>query len=131
MRERERESERERERERSETRAFTVRELVRGSTRTGPQVDLPPRLRGCSLLHRRTIMYLSLSLSIYIYIYTHVYTHEHGTANLRTKILDFRGFDSGGSLDCKGWNSQARREFPRNGESTKITWEIPCTSMLV
>ena len=31
------------------------------------------------------------------------------TANLRTKILDFRGFDSSG--DLKGWNSQARREF--------------------
>ena len=54
-----------------------------------------------------------------------------GTANLRTKILDFRGFDSGiisilrgGILvpvwnfsemlnpDFKGWNSHVRMEFP-------------------
>ena len=36
----------------------------------------------------------------------------YGTANLRTKILDFRGFDSNIILILNGWNSQAHREIP-------------------
>ena len=34
-----------------------------------------------------------------------------GAANLRTKILDFRGFDSSRTFDFEGWNSHARRKF--------------------
>ena len=45
------------------------------------------------------------------------------TANLRTKILDFRGLDSSSSsriLSCEGWNSQAHKEFPGKLESNNI-----------
>ena len=43
------------------------------------------------------------------------------TANLRTKTLDFRGFDSGVILIVKGWNFHAHWEFPRNYESTNLS----------
>ena len=38
---------------------------------------------------------------IYIYIYVYIYTCR-ATANLRTQILDFRGFDSTGVLILRG-----------------------------
>ena len=38
-------------------------------------------------------------------------------ANFRTKILDFRGFDSQ-NLKLKAWNSHVHREFPGKFEST-------------
>ena len=40
---------------------------------------------------------------------------KHHTANLLTKILDFRGFDSGRIL-----SSQAHREFPGKFESSNL-----------
>ena len=47
------------------------------------------------------------------------------TASLRTKILDFRGFDSSRMLKCKGWNSHVQREFPGSSsqriESTNLS----------
>ena len=43
------------------------------------------------------------------------------TANLRIKILDFRGFDSSRLLILlKGWNSHVHREFPAKFESTSL-----------
>ena len=47
-----------------------------------------------------------------------------GTANLRTMILDFRGFDSSLVLIVRGWNSQAHREFPGSLESANLSREI-------
>ena len=44
----------------------------------------------------------------------------HLTANLRTKIMDFRGFDSSIILNLKGWNSHVQRGFPGNVESTNL-----------
>ena len=43
------------------------------------------------------------------------------TANLCTKILDFRGFDSGRILILRGWNSHVHRESPRNFESRNLS----------
>ena len=43
------------------------------------------------------------------------------TANLRTKILDLRGFDSSRISILRGWNSQAHREFSGNVESTNLS----------
>ena len=44
------------------------------------------------------------------------------TANLCTKILDFRGFDSRIiNLKCKGWNSHVHRGFPGKLESTNLS----------
>ena len=41
---------------------------------------------------------------VHIYIYTHIHTyiHSRSTANLRTKILDFRGFDARRILIVRG-----------------------------
>ena len=41
------------------------------------------------------------------------------TANLCTKIMDFRGFDS--SRILIGWNSQAHGELPRKFESSNLS----------
>ena len=47
------------------------------------------------------------------------------TANLRSKILDFRGSDSSGILILKGWNSHAHRELPGNDiESTNLSRDL-------
>ena len=43
------------------------------------------------------------------------------TANLRTYILDSRGFDSSINLNCKGWNSNVHRGLPGNFESTNLS----------
>ena len=43
------------------------------------------------------------------------------TADLRAKILDFRGLDSSRILIVKGWNSQAHREFPRKFGSSNLS----------
>ena len=43
------------------------------------------------------------------------------TANLRTKILDFGGFDSSRILNFQAWNSHVHREFPRIVESTNLS----------
>ena len=45
-------------------------------------------------------------------------------ANLRTKILDFRGFDSSRILIIKGWNSHIHREFPGHLKSNNLSREI-------
>ena len=85
---------------------------------------------------------LYLSLSIYIYIHIHIYIYivmyyiartlhaamdpQHcfpamqATANLRTKILDFRGFDSSIFFNIKGWYSHVHRAFPGKFESTDL-----------
>ena len=42
------------------------------------------------------------------------------TANLRTKILDFRGFDSSRILGLRGGIPQAHRKFPGNVELTNL-----------
>ena len=45
-----------------------------------------------------------------------------GTANLRTQILELRGFDSSRILMViKGWNSQAHRESPGKFESRNLS----------
>ena len=44
-----------------------------------------------------------------------------GTANLLTKILDFREFDASIILSFKGWNSHVPRGFPGNYESTNLS----------
>ena len=47
------------------------------------------------------------------------------TANLRTNILEFRGFDSSIILIViKGWNSQSYGEFTGSLESTNLSREI-------
>ena len=74
-----------------------------------------------------------ICLYTYIYIYIYIYTYstgagggfcripDRGTVSPRTKKLDFGGFDS----SRKGWNSQVRRELPRNLDS-----EIPSLQIL-
>ena len=47
------------------------------------------------------------------------------TANLRTKILDFGGFDSGIILIVKGWNSQAPKEFPGSLTQAILVGKMP------
>ena len=42
-------------------------------------------------------------------------------ANLRTKILDFRGFYSNIILDLEGWHSLAYKDFPKNVESRNLS----------
>ena len=44
-----------------------------------------------------------------------------GTANLRTKILAFRVFDSSIVLVVKGWNSHTHREFPGKFEASNLS----------
>ena len=96
-------------------------------------------------------VYLSLSIYIYIYyifrrirlVYTNLQTRspkfwvldckaqgsrkrsvfftDTGTANLRTKILDLRGFDSRRISNSRGWNSHVHRGFPGNLESTNLS----------
>ena len=41
--------------------------------------------------------------------------------DLRTKIMDFRGFDSSVKINSKGWNSQAHRECPGKFESSSLS----------
>ena len=45
----------------------------------------------------------------------------YDTANLRTKISDFRGFDSSRIFNVKGCNSHVHRGFPGNLESTNVS----------
>ena len=45
------------------------------------------------------------------------------TANLCTKILDFRRFDSSIILNFEGWNSQDRRAFPGKVKSRNLSRE--------
>ena len=42
-------------------------------------------------------------------------------ANLRTNIMDFRGFDSSIILILTGWNSHVHRGFPRKFESSDLS----------
>ena len=49
---------------------------------------------------------------------------EAVAANLRTKILYFRGFGSSIILMFKGWNSQVHREFPGNVDNRQ--WRVAC-----
>ena len=58
---------------------------------------------------------------IYIYICIRR-SADKRTADLRTKILDFRGLDSSRVLN--GCNSQAHREFPGNSESSNLSRDI-------
>ena len=48
------------------------------------------------------------------------------TANLRTKILDFRGFDSKQNLNLKGWKAHVHRGFPGNVESANLSKDNLC-----
>ena len=48
-------------------------------------------------------------------------TENQDTTNLRTKILNFRGFDSSRVLVLRGWTSHARGEFPGKFESSKLS----------
>ena len=48
----------------------------------------------------------------------------HDTANLRTKTLDFKGFDSSRIWILRGWNSHVHREFPGKLESSNLNREI-------
>ena len=50
-------------------------------------------------------------------------------ANLRTNIVDFRGFDSSTILMFKGWNSQAHRGVPGKFESSNVSREIERTQI--
>ena len=44
------------------------------------------------------------------------------TANLRTKILDFTGFDSSiMNINVKGWNSHVHKDLPGYFESTNLS----------
>ena len=80
--------------------------------------------------------YIHLCLHIYIYIYIYIYrvlgersrqnegavTGSRYTANLPTKILDLRGFDSSIiNVILKVWNSHVHRAFPGNVESTTLS----------
>ena len=48
-------------------------------------------------------------------------TTSDTTANLRTKILEFRGFDSNINLPLRGGNDYGHREFPRKFESPNLS----------
>ena len=48
-------------------------------------------------------------------------TSIHSKANLRTKILDFRGFDSNGVLILRGGILKSIGSFPQNVESTHLS----------
>ena len=84
-----------------------------------------------------TYIYIHTHIDTHIcmYICTHMHTHTHwiggrereqgdqqaaSTANLRTRILDYRGFELEHNLNWKGWNSQANRTFPGSFESTNL-----------
>ena len=43
------------------------------------------------------------------------------TADLRIKMLDFRGFASSRIFSFRGWNSHAQKEFPGNFESNNLS----------
>ena len=57
-------------------------------------------------------MYICVYIHVYIYIYIHTYWCV--TANLRTKILDFRGFDSSIILIIRGWILMSTGNFPES-----------------
>ena len=44
-----------------------------------------------------------------------------GTANLRAKTLDFRGFELERNLNLKGWKSHVLREVPGKFESSNLS----------
>ena len=81
-----------------------------------------------SLIYTYNIISLSLSMCIYIYIYIYTYLHlrvpwihppspffsESTTANLRTKILDFRGFDSSRNSILRGGILMPIGNFPES-----------------
>ena len=70
----------------------------------------PRGQRGCSLASHN------------IELREHDSVARHDTANLRTKILAFRGFDSSIiNINIKGWNSEARREVPAKFESSNLS----------
>ena len=57
---------------------------------------------------------------MHIHVHTHIHTNAGvsggpagAKANLRTKIVDFRGLDSIPILKFEGWNSQVHGEFPQ------------------
>ena len=79
-------------------------------------------------------IYIYIYTYIYIYIYTHARTHtEHGgppggagsevcsTANLRTNIMAFRGFDYNVILIQRGWSYHVHRGFPGKFESSNLS----------
>ena len=53
------------------------------------------------------------------------------TANLRTKILDFRGFDSGRTLISRGGMLMSMGDFPGSFESTIIIITIIIIQMIM
>ena len=69
------------------------------------------------------IIYVYIYIYVYVYIYIYIYTYIHicthwparprspGTANLRTKNLDFRGFDSSIILILRGGILRSVRIF--------------------
>ena len=73
-------------------------------------------------------LYFMLVVHVYFAVCSR-YENACWTANLRTKILDFRGFDSSIILVLRGWNSQAHGEFLGWFESSNLSrdnlsWEI-------
>ena len=82
-------------------------------------------------------IYISISLSLYIYIYiicVYIYIYIYCIICIyvcmyvcmyiyiyiyidSTKVLDFRGLDSGRISMSRGWKSQARGESPGDSES--------------
>ena len=77
-------------------------------------------------------MYICMHTCIYIYIYIYIHRERRlvvaargkaVTANLRTKILDFRGFDLSRIL-IKGWNSHVHGGFLGKLESSNLSREI-------
>ena len=53
-------------------------------------------------------------MHIHIYIYIYMYKHTNTLANLRAKILDFRGFDSNIILIQRGVILMSIGDFPEN-----------------
>ena len=71
--------------------------------------------------HIHTVIYVYVCMYICIYIYIYIYIKRGGesaapaaTANLRTKILDFRGFDSSRILILSGGILVSIGDFPES-----------------
>ena len=65
-------------------------------------------------------MYIERERGRYMCVYIYIHTKVQYTADLRTKILDFRGSDSG-IINFQGWNSQAHRELPGKFELSNLS----------
>ena len=74
-------------------------------------------------------IYIYIYICIHIYIYIYIYMRVLSTANLRTKILDFRGFDSSRILIVRGGILMSIGDFPEISMCTCLTCMHACNKV--